>query len=56
MDVHFDDSPPEVKIGDECVIYFYDDQKTHPDGFNYHVTRIGTSDIAVSILDRHKYS
>jgi hypothetical protein len=56
MDVHFDDSPPEVKIGDECVIYFYDDQKTHPDGFNYHVTRIGTSDIAVSILDRHNYS
>jgi hypothetical protein len=49
MDLHFEGSFPAVKIGDECVIYLHADQGTLPDAFNYHVTRIGTSDIAVSI-------
>ena len=49
MDLHFDGILPEVKIGDECVIYLHAEQRSLPDAFNYHITRIGTSDIAVSI-------
>ncbi len=50
MDLHFGCSIPSVEIGDECVIYL-DDQKPNDDGFIYQVTRIGDSDIAVSIID-----
>lgn len=50
MDLHFDGNFPKVELGDECVIYL-DDQKTDEGGFVYQVTRVGTSDIAVSIID-----
>jgi len=50
MDLQFDGSLPRVEIGDECVIYL-DEQKSNHDGFVYQVTRVGTSDIAVSIID-----
>lgn len=50
MDLHFDGSIPRVEIGDECVIYL-DGKKPNDVGFIYQVTRVGTSDIAVSIID-----
>jgi len=50
MDLHFDGPLPRVDIGDECVIYL-EGQKPNHDGFAYQVTRVGTFDIAVSIID-----
>lgn len=51
MGLHFDGSLPDVKIGDDCVIYLSDYKKTYPYELKYLVVRINASDIAVGIVD-----
>lgn len=55
LGLHFECSRPEVKIGDDCAISFYDDQKSHPFEFKFHVIRIDKSDIALSCMDTLKH-
>lgn len=56
MGVQVDGSLPDITVGATCVIYLYDEQNPLPDVFDCQVIRIGTTDIALSIVDLHRYS
>lgn len=48
MGVHFDNSMPDVEIGDECVVYLPDDQ--FPNEYKCKIIRTNTSDVALRII------
>lgn len=56
LSVHFDGSRPDVKIGDDCVVFFDGIKKPYPFELNFQVIRIGTSDIVLSCMDLLPYS
>lgn len=51
MGLHFDGLRPDVRIGDDCVIFLFDNKQASPYEVRYQVIRIHDSDIAVGIAD-----
>lgn len=55
LGVHFDGSPPDIHIGDECVVNMIYDQDCLHDEFRSRVIRIDDSDLTLRITG-HRHS
>lgn len=55
LGVHIDGSPPDVKIGDECVVNMIYDQDCLHDEFRSQVIRVDADEIALKIIGRLRH-